>query len=474
VSIPPDHRAKRGRLVLHRLASPPALFGFLLMSRRVRSAPSLLPKPSLVALTLMLVACDGTTPPVDGGEGLDGGALPLDCVGQPLGTSCGTSLVCVDGACVQTRCGDGFVDTTSDEQCEDGNGIAFDGCEPESCRFTCADDAECDDARPCNGGETCDAALHTCVAGAPLTAGTECAQPDGSDGVCRSEACVAAGCGNGVPDGDEECDDGNDDQADGCENDCTFSCEADGDCDDGDPCTGAETCDEATHVCEAGEALACADESPCTTDTCEPGSGCRFTLIDIDGDGHAARGLGSCGDDCDDARDDVYPGATEQCDSIDHDCDGSPTPIGTPLWYRDCDDDGYAFGGATPVEVCEEPPPPSCGGGWTTRTPDTASADCYDANASVRPNQFMYFTTPISGVPASINYDYDCSGTEEMRWTSAGVSTSAGCAVSAGRCSGAEGWTSAGPPACGTDGTWTACAGAGCSRTSVVRRQSCR
>lgn len=41
---------------------------------------------------------------------------------------------------------------------------------------------------------------------------------------------------------------------------------------------------------------------------------------DRDRDGHRARACG--GDDCDDTRGDVHPGASEWCDGVDGDCDG--------------------------------------------------------------------------------------------------------------------------------------------------------
>jgi cysteine-rich repeat protein len=39
--------------------------------------------------------------------------------------------------------------------------------------------------------------------------------------VNSAVSCIAAVCGNGIPEGDEACDDGNADDSDGCRNDCT-------------------------------------------------------------------------------------------------------------------------------------------------------------------------------------------------------------------------------------------------------------
>ena len=72
----------------------------------------------------------------------------------------------------------------------------------------------------------------------------------------------------------------------------------------------------------------CNDDDPCTADTCNLAYGaCEHETLDADGDGYRAAKVGDteCGGmDCDDSRDDVYPGADLFCDGEDHDCSGRP------------------------------------------------------------------------------------------------------------------------------------------------------
>lgn len=81
-----------------------------------------------------------------------------------------------------------------------------------------------------------------------------------------------------VVDGAEECDDGNVMEGDGCDNDCTFSCASDADCDDMSVCTGTESCDVTTHVCQPGTDLTCVDGDDCTMDMCDASRGCVYPL----------------------------------------------------------------------------------------------------------------------------------------------------------------------------------------------------
>ncbi|MCC6873466.1 MAG: hypothetical protein IT378_04080 [Sandaracinaceae bacterium] len=360
---------------------------------------------------VVLASCGGGSPPSeDGGSGLDGsGALDAaaDCATAPDGTACAAGRVCFGGACEQTRCGDGFVESIT-EQCDDGNDIAFDGC--TACAFDCTEDRSCDDLEPCNGSETCDVSAHRCTVGTALADGASCATSALPAGACRSETCISSECGNSVTETaqGEECDDGaNGDDTDGCTDLCQFTCEIDSDCDDASVCTGAESC-TAAHTCTATGALDCDDGSDCTENLCDPVNGCSNPLIDGDGDGYASDAILSCGTDCNDARADVSPGQVELCDSIDHDCNGNPDPPSRPVWFPDCDGDGYAPLDSIPLAVqdCDEPAPGAGCADWTARRPmaaDPTSADCNDADPRVRP-------LAIEATGDSV--DGNCDGTE--------------------------------------------------------------
>ncbi|MCA9605720.1 MAG: DUF4215 domain-containing protein [Myxococcales bacterium] len=116
----------------------------------------------------------------------------------PDGTRCGmgTGQHCVDQTCVVRSCGDGYVDRTATppEYCDDGNTNPDDGCN-NLCTRSCAPPApaNCSDANPCNGEESCAdvAGMMVCRATAPAMDGTECDAGGGAPGTCQSSVCVA-------------------------------------------------------------------------------------------------------------------------------------------------------------------------------------------------------------------------------------------------------------------------------------------
>ncbi len=392
---------------------------------------------------------------------------------EKLGLACDTdddlaSHEFCDGAgiCLPGRCGDEVVDP-DDEDCDDGNAQTGDGC--DFCVYSCETDLDCNDSNMCNGEETCNPSTHACVPAEVMPVdGTDC----GTDHECREGICVTIGCGNGVPNTGEDCDDGNTIENDGCKTDCSFSCTADADCDDGDVCTGTETCNVDDHICVDGTLLDCVDDGDdCTESVCDPLAGCLDQLIDDDGDGHAAESLGACGDDCDDLHPEVYAGAPELCDGLDNDCDGN-TDEDPPTWYIDCDVDGYAADTSGAKTQCDRPSSATtgCSGDWTTVRPvGISSTDCRDDIPSVNPGQRQFFTAEISG---TTSFDYNCDGVEEKQDTTKFKA----CSTGAKLCTG-SGWADE-PPACGVAAAWVACTQVGltCTPSNLARKniQACR
>ncbi len=183
---------------------------------------------------------------------------------------------------------------------------ASSGC-LEATPIECADGFVCGDGEACAplGGGCADAdAVAACVGQPDLT-------PCLADGVCADQICVAAGCGNGLVEGDEACDDGNQLAGDGCSRGCD-SIEA---CGNGVVDEPAEDCDDQNtdnddnchtdcrfprcgdgvidsrlgEACDAGAANSAAPDAACR-ETCAPPA-C--------GDGTTDPGLGEVCDDGD-------------------------------------------------------------------------------------------------------------------------------------------------------------------------------
>lgn len=433
---------------------------------------------------------DGVVTAVDG-------SVEQSCVGKSDGVPCSSvassALICVAGACVPTRCGDGYIDRERGEECDPGKEPVRPGC--SGCHFDCRGAADCDDQNPCNGAETCATeTTHACVAGTPPSGETRCTVPGGNvQGLCRGGACAVAGCGDKLVQSGEECDDGNQTTGDGCESNCRYTCKADADCSDGNACTGEEKCGLANHLCLQQDALVCNDGKACTVDSCEPASGCLNQPLDADKDGK------SCADDCNDADPAIYKGALEYCDNKDNDCNGLVDDGQTvkATCFADGDGDSFAPAGATSLQECV------CPTGYTLKNPATAGqADCYDRSATLSPAQNSYFTTPfctrygtilpLPVVPTALTgastgslcltstWDYNCDKVIEKQYPSSypGKCT-LGDLRGALRCAG-SGWTSGVVPECGTEAQYTSCGislllGGGCMASKPVpRTQACR
>ncbi|MCC7535493.1 MAG: hypothetical protein IT379_04745 [Deltaproteobacteria bacterium] len=122
-----------------------------------------------------------------------------------------------------------------------------------------------------------------------------------------------------MPDGADD-DAGPDAGGDGGPSTCVGSL----DCDDGVFCNGRERCLPGDPTADArgclpADAERCLPGQTCDepTDTCITACGAS---TDVDRDGHDAIACG--GDDCDDSRADVFPGAPELCNGLDESCNG--------------------------------------------------------------------------------------------------------------------------------------------------------
>lgn len=262
--------------------------------------------------------CDGIDNDCDGAIDEDADDAPTwyaDSDGDGFGSSEDTVV-----ACVQPE--EGYV--SEDDDCDDNDATTYPGAE-EICDGI---DNDCDGEVP--GEETDDDG----------DGYNECADEDCDD----ADDTVFPGAYDICDAKDNDCDgivdqDWNDD-GDGfteCGADGHFGNEDD-DCDDQNSTVfpGAdELCDGLDNDCYGGPLvdeidadgdgdLACAE--------CDD-SDALLNLADADGDGQT-----SCGGDCDDGDAATYVGATEICDGIDNDCDGT-----LPVDEADADGDGWSL-----------------------------------------------------------------------------------------------------------------------------------
>jgi len=164
-------------------------------------------------------------------------------------------------------------------------------------------------------------------------------------------------------------------------------CDGNDDDQDGDGYALADDCDDTDASIHPGAAEECdgVDQDCDGTIDNDPIDGTTY-YADDDGDGYgdASRGTAACdlptgmtGDDqdCDDTDASIHPGATEICDGLDQDCDGSidEDATGGATWYADWDGDGYGDVTST-TEACSAP------SGYVGD-----DRDCDDLNAAVNP-----------------------------------------------------------------------------------------
>ena len=318
---------------------------------------------------------DGNPCTLDDCDPLTGCLHPTVEGGCSDGNPCTLNDACVDGLCVPgplVNCDDGNLctaDSCGDAglclhepaagDCDDGNACtAQDHCQAGKCVFEgledCGDDNlcttdTCDPAQgcvyelnnsPCDDEDVCTTADHchlgncissgmlvcddnnlctddACQGGVgctftpnsePCDTGTECTEND----ICKNGMCV--------PGQITDCDDGNVCTTDSCdpETGCTHTAN-DAPCADGDACTFGDKC--ADKACQPGGPLNCNDGNICTDDSCLPDSGCSYAPNNVPcEDGNICTTNDACSDSqcvggpapvC---SDDVFCNGPEKCE----------------------------------------------------------------------------------------------------------------------------------------------------------------
>lgn len=161
----------------------------------------------------------------------------------------------------------------------------------------------------------------------------------------------------------------------------------------GDPNSGVDVCDGIAPSGYVADNTDCNDNdpaiNPAATEICNSiDDNCDGTIdegFDVDNDGYT-----TCEGDCNDNDNTVYPGATELCNGVDDDCNTLVDDGLTFVTYY-ADNDGDTYGDpVNTVSTCDGPP-----SGYVSD-----NTDCNDANANANP----------AGVEVCNGIDDDCDG----------------------------------------------------------------
>ena len=307
--------------------------------------------------------------------------------------------------------GDGHGDAgTGDASCDqpDGTVATSDDCNDADATVYVGAQELCDDLdNDCNG-EVDDS----------LTDATYYTDADG-DGY-GDDATAVTGCDappEGAVDIGGDCNDADPAYNPGAdESDCAdpadYNCDGSSGYDDADAdgFPACEECDDANAAVNPAATESCNEvDDDCDSVIDEdPIADAPTWYQDVDGDGYgdAATGVATCdpgagwvmdATDCDDARADINPAASEVCDGIDNDCDAlvddnddSLDSSGASSWYTDADGDGYGDDGSV-TTACAAPIGTSALGG-----------DCNDADTAFHPGADESDCTDPT--------DYNCDG----------------------------------------------------------------
>lgn len=174
--------------------------------------------------------------------------IGVEHIGLSDGVTCelagGVRPICLAATCVESRCGDNFLDDDgpNGEACDDGNTIDTDACTAACTVARCGDGSVqggvemCDDGNDVETDACTSACLPARCGDAFIQAGETCDDGNSTSGDGCSAACALESCGDGVEQLGEQCDDGNQVDGDGCTIGCRLETQGP---DDAGGCCGA-------------------------------------------------------------------------------------------------------------------------------------------------------------------------------------------------------------------------------------------